>query len=1006
MTSARAAACSSTLLVFFIGATTLAAQPSRAQAPRARVLVELRTPDAYEPEARLGNAIAVAAQRRAIETTTARLLGRLVNADHRVARRYQTLPFVALEVTPSVRAALETAPEVARVLDDEILRPVLAQSVPLVQGDQAWAVGYDGSGTTIAIIDTGVDAQHPFLGGRVIAEACFSSTVAGISQSTCPNGTDLQVGPGAAAPCSLGDCVHGTHVAGIAAGNGSSAGVAYSGVARNARLIAIQVFSVITDASSCGGIAPCAGAFSSDIIGALEYVYTSPAALNVAAVNMSLGSTTSQTHCDDSPYRPAIDNLRGIGIASVVASGNSFAGDAISAPACVSSAVSVGATTQTNEVAIFSNVAPFISLFAPGEGILSSVPGSGFTEFDGTSMAAPHVSGAWAIIRQAAPGTSVDTILSALRSTGTLITDARWWSVGSTAPRINVLQALASLVPISNPVPVLSSFSPARLRTGTTPAILTLIGSNFNAFSVVLWNGSPRPTTVVSTTQLTVTISAADLNAASSAQVAVRAPAPGGGTTAAVTVPIDPPPSLAVNRSTVSPGGQVTVTLTNGHGGAGDWLAFTPTAAGNWSYQTFTYVGAGVTTRTWTVTAPSTPGSYEFRLFLDNTYTRVATSPPVVVDVAQNPVPAIASLSPASVPAGSPAFNLTVNGTGFVTNSAVLWNGAPRTTTYVSATQLRAAITSADVATTSQSSVTVSSPAPGGGVSNALLFFATVPAVITVSATTVAPGASVTMTLTNAPGGAYDWLALASTTAPNSSYITYTYVGAGVTSRTWTVTMPSTAGAYEFRLLLNNGYTRAATSPAVTVTAAATQNPVPSIASLSPARANAGSAAFTLTVNGTGFVTGSEIRWNGAARTTTFVSATQLRAAITAADIAIPSTAQVTVFSPAPGGGTSAPVPFTVANAPTLTVSATTVAPGSPITVTLTNGVGGLYDWLSFAPVSATDWSFISYVYVGNGTTTRTWTVTAPSTPGTYEFRLYLNNSYTRTATSPPVTVR
>jgi subtilisin len=1003
MTGTRAAVASSTLLVLLLGATTIAAQPTPAQDPRTRVIVQLRTPDPYQSEARLPSPAAVAAQRRAIAAAATGLLAGLAGAEHRVARRYETLPLIAVEVTAAARAALERAPETLRVFDDEMVRPVLAQSVPLVQGDQAWAAGYDGSGTTIAIVDTGVDAQHPFLAGRVIVEACFSSTVAGISQSSCPNHTDQQIGPGAAAPCSLGDCLHGTHVAGIAAGNGTNAGVPYSGVARNARVMAIQVFSIITDSASCGGLAPCAAAFSSDIIAGLEYVYTSPAALNVAAVNMSLGGTTFPSFCDNQPYKPAIDNLRAIGIPSVVASGNSYAGNAISSPACISSAISVGATTKTDEVAIFSNVAPFLTLFAPGEAIRSSVPGTGFSELSGTSMAAPHVAGAWAIMRQAAPSASFTAILSALRTTGRPVADTRWWSVGTIAPRIRILEAAAILVPITNPVPVLTSISPTRLR-GAVPTTLTVNGSNFNAFSVVLWNGSPRPTTAVSTTQLTATISTADLSSGTSAQVAVRAPAPGGGTTASVTVPIDPPPTLVPNRLTASPGTQITVTLTNGFGGYSDWMSFAPTSAANSSYQSFTYIGTGVTTRTWMVTAPATTGTYEFRLFLDNSYNRAATSAPIVIDVTQNSVPSIASLNPASAPVGSPAFTLTVNGSGFVSTSVVRWNDVPKATTFVSATQLRAAIDAADVASIGQALVTVASPAPGGGVSNPVAMPITPPPAIGVNTTAVAPGASVTMTLTNGYGGAQDWLALASTTAANTSYITFTYVGAGVTTRTWTVTMPATPGTYEFRLFPNNSYTRAATSPAVTVSAAI--SPVPAISSLNPARASAGSEAFTLTVNGTGFISGSEVRWNGVARTTTFVSATQLRAAIGAADVASPSTAQVTVFSPGPGGGTSPPVSFSVAPPPALAVSATTVAPGQTITVTLTNGLGGLYDWLSFAPVTSANSSFVTFVYIGGGTTTRTWTVTAPATPGTYEFRLFLNNSYTRAATSPPVIVQ
>jgi hypothetical protein len=469
-------------------------------------------------------------------------------------------------------------------------------------------------------------------------------------------------------------------------------------------------------------------------------------------------------------------------------------------------------------------------------------------------------------------------------------------------------------------------------------------------------------------------------------------------------VPIDPPPSLVPSTLTAAPGTSVKVTLANGFGGSGDWLSFAAVGAPNSSYRTFTYVGAGVTTRTWTVTAPATPGAYEFRLFPDNSYTRAATSAPVLISAAQSPVPAIASVSPASAPAATPAFTLTVNGTGFAAASVVLWNGAPRATTFVNSTQLRATIGAGDIAAVGQSAVTVSTPAPGGGLSNAVPFTATPPPVLSVSATSVAPGASVTMTLANGAGGPQDWLALASTSAANSSYLTFTYVGGGITTRTWTVTMPTTPAAYEFRLFFNNGYTRAATSPTVTVSAGV--NAVPTVGSLSPARASAGTAPFNLTVSGTGFVAGSEVRWNGSARATTFVSATQLRAAITAADVQVPTTAQVTVFTAAPGGGTSAPLPFTVATPPSLTVSATTVAPGTTVTVTLTNGVGGLYDWLSFAPVTAANSSFVTFVYVGGGTTTRTWTVTAPWTPGTYEFRLFLNNTYTRMATSPPITVQ
>ena len=92
-----------------------------------------------------------------------------------------------------------------------------------------------------------------------------------------------------------------------------------------------------------------------------------------------------------------------------------------------------------------------------------------------------------------------------------------------------------------------------------------------------------------------------------------------------------PPTALTVDKTTVAPGGSVTVTLTGGQGGSTDWLSFALVSAPNTSCPLWTYVGSGVTTRTWTITAPSTPGTYEFRLFLNGGYTRAATSPPVTV---------------------------------------------------------------------------------------------------------------------------------------------------------------------------------------------------------------------------------------------------------------------------------------------------------------------------------------------------------------------------------------
>jgi subtilisin family serine protease len=981
--------------------TFAAAQAAAPAAPSTRVIVELALPAGrHVPEGRLAGPAAVSAQRRAIAAAADRVAARLPRG---VLRRFTTVPFLVVDADAATRAALAASPDVVRVMEDAIVRPSLAESVPLIQGDQAWDAGYDGTGTVVAILDTGVDRNHPFLAGKVIDEACFSSTVAGISQSACPNGAAQQFGSGAAAPCSLEDCLHGTHVAGIATGNGAAAGQPFSGVAKGAHIVAVQVFSVVTDAGSCGLAAPCAGAYESDIIAGLEYVHSVAGALNVASVNMSLGGATFTAACDDEPEKPAIDNLRSAGVATIVAAGNDYSGNAIASPACISSAVSVGSIEKNNTVSYFSDVAPFLSLFAPGGSINSSVPGGGYAVFSGTSMAAPHVAGAWAILRQAVPGASVDTILNAFRSTGLPITDDRiFFGGGSVIPRISVLQALATLVPVTNPVPTLTSLSPVRLRAGMGAATLSLTGTGFNGLSVATWNGVPLATTAANTRALQATVPAALITGASG-QVAVTNPSPGGGASAAIVVPVDPPAVLTVNTTAVPPSTPVTMTLNGGFGGASDWLALAQVGSSDRSFVTYTYVGAGVTTRTWTVTMPSTPGQYEFRYFPDNGYTRAGTSPTVTLDASLTPAPAITSLSPVSATAGGPAFTLTVNGTSFTSASVVRWNGSSRTTTFVSATQITAAIAAADIAAAGTAQITVFTPAPGGGTSGAVGFLVGTPPVLTISAASVPSGSGVTVTLTNGLGGASDWLAFAPVSAPNTSYVTYLYVGSGVTTRSWTVTAPSTPGTYEFRLFLNNGYTRAATSPAVTVTAATA--PVPVASTLSPSSTVAGSGAFSLTVNGSGFAASSVVNWNGSPRPTTFMSSTQLRAAIGDADVAAQGTAQVSVTTPPPGGGTSGSLTFSMVAAPTLSVSTTSAATGSNVTVTLSGGLGGASDWIAFAATSAPNTSYLAFMYVGSGVTTRTWTVTAPSTPGTYEFRLFPNNGYTRAATSPTVNV-
>jgi len=227
-------------------------------------------------------------------------------------------------------------------------------------------------------------------------------------------------------------------VAGIAAGRGTT----FSGVAPGANLIAIQVFSQFTGANCGGGEDPCALSFTSDQIAGLDRVNTLDASIaGISSVNMSLGGAVNTSACDSDSRKASIDNLLSKGIATAIASGNNGSDAGVSVPACISTAVAVGSTTKTDDVSSFSNHHALVDIMAPGSSINSSVPGNGFAVFNGTSMATPHVAGAWAIMRQTKPTATVAEVLSQLQTTGKSVTRS-----GVTKKRIRILAASARMV--------------------------------------------------------------------------------------------------------------------------------------------------------------------------------------------------------------------------------------------------------------------------------------------------------------------------------------------------------------------------------------------------------------------------------------------------------------------------------------------------------------------------------------------------------------------------------
>lgn len=159
-------------------------------------------------------------------------------------------------------------------------------------------------------------------------------------------------------------------------------------------------------------------------------------------------------------------------------------------------------------------------------------------------------------------------------------------------------------------------------------------------------------------------------------------------------------------------------------------------------------------------------------------------------------------------------------------------------------------------------------------------------------------------------------------------------------------------------------------------------NPVPALASLSPASLAAGSGTFTLTVNGSSFVPGAVVRWNGSDRATTYVSATQLTASIPATDIGVQGTAQVTVFNPAPGGGLSGSLNFTISSPCVYSLSPTgkSFSAGAGTGTVTVSVIAGCV-WTAVVPSGVT-WVAITAGSGGSGSGTVGYSVAANTGPG------------------------
>ncbi|MDD5298373.1 MAG: choice-of-anchor D domain-containing protein, partial [Rhodocyclaceae bacterium] len=347
-----------------------------------------------------------------------KVLERILALDRKnVLHDYSHLPIQHIRVgSRAMLAQILAHPGVKAVTVSRKHKLQLTKSLPLIEQPQALVLGASGQGTSVAVLDTGVDFTNSAFGSCTNAGPGCKVVYA---QDFAPNDYEPDADAGAAGHG------HGTNVAAIVLG-----------VAPKANILALDVFR--TDGY----------AYTADIVAAINWVIAHKSAYNAVAMNMSFGDNS----CDGlvtsggcsapmtdpaNAFKAAIDEARNAGVISVIASGNDSYTGAIDAPAAVDTAVSVGAVYDSganlDQVAGFANSASFLSMLAPGVDITAA----GIT-YSGTSQATPHVAGAVAALRSLYPNETVNQIIARLKS-GVPVTDAR---NGIVTPRLDMLGAM------------------------------------------------------------------------------------------------------------------------------------------------------------------------------------------------------------------------------------------------------------------------------------------------------------------------------------------------------------------------------------------------------------------------------------------------------------------------------------------------------------------------------------------------------------------------------------
>ena len=296
-----------------------------------------------------------------------------------------------------------------------------AQAVPTesayvaIEAETMWNQGFTGEGTTIALIDQGVNLNHPYFEDRVIDGVCVYS---GATGEVCPNGSRYQTGIQAASQKRVLGLLdqsqdHGNMTAGIVAGKPNSQ--APGGVAPDANILMAN-----TDF------------YPQSIVQILDYIYEKREEHNIVALSMSFGvfainSREDLLSCATNPVyadvRERLEKLRDVGIIPFAASGNGYNLDSAEnwAPTCLEEAVSIGSINRSNEVSIYTTMSEKVELLAPDYALSANT--YSYSQASGTSAATPLVAGAYALLTQKYPEMTSQQILNAMKNGGNPIDD-------------------------------------------------------------------------------------------------------------------------------------------------------------------------------------------------------------------------------------------------------------------------------------------------------------------------------------------------------------------------------------------------------------------------------------------------------------------------------------------------------------------------------------------------------------------------------------------------------